>query len=61
MKLLTIPKPCTKTDLPMFLGVLGEGSAQEGKEGSDILFELEAWILILIVSNYCTSSEDDAF
>jgi hypothetical protein len=60
MKLLTIPKPCTKTDLPMFLGVLGEGSAQEGKEGSDILFELEAWILILIVPN-CASSEDDAF
>jgi hypothetical protein len=60
MKLLTIPKPCTKTDLPIFLGVLGEGSAQEGKEGCDILFELEAWILKLIVPN-CASSEDDAF
>ena len=44
----------------MFLGVFGEGSAQEGKEGSDILFELEAWILISIVPN-CASSEDDAF
>jgi hypothetical protein len=47
----------------MFLGVLGEGSAQEGKEGKegiDILFELEAWISILIVPN-CASSEDDAF